>query len=191
MIVFTNLQSLHIDCAEINDYSFQGLTSLKHLELFCCLFDNFKSESFNLVPKLQFLSIHKPENLNHFNVNELTMLRWLKVSYFTDYDFLETLDWNKHLNVLVFEDFDLNMYQLTGLSHSYLETLELEFHRLDNFSDSCLENLPSLRNLSFVNNQVDLVTMQINFKELSSLESIFFEKINFSSLNLSKLANLN
>lgn len=197
---FFHLRSLSMESAELFDNTLQGLPCLENLELSSCVFDYFKSESFRHVSNIEFLHLKNPYVDTFFRINfgELKRLKWLKLSIFPDYSFFETLSLNKDLHTLIISDYQLKECEfLKNFKHNNLKSLELEFGNIDNFDGKWLSGLPNLRNLALSNSnrysdQVDSVPLTIDLSSLNRLESIYFENLEFQSLDfiLAGLTNL-
>ena len=87
---FVNLECLKISGLNLTDMSFQGLFRLERLELNCCDFTNFKSESFRYAPNLEGIVIKNPKPNDkaknfYFNLKELSKLKYLHLHGFYNF----------------------------------------------------------------------------------------------------------
>lgn len=87
---FSNLRRLILNGMHLLDYSLQGLSRLDYLELVDCDFENFKNKSFRHAANVESLFIHRPIDIEHISLREITKLQMLCVSNCSNHTFVES-----------------------------------------------------------------------------------------------------
>lgn len=178
----TNLEYLTTKNLSLNNTSFEYLGQLRKLVIYNADFADFNSDSFDHLPNLSILEIHRPKNYTHIRLWRLTSLVWLKLVGIETLDIVGDL--GADLAVMKIHNSSIDVESI----HSFLRTrrsctleaLDWSHNDLNWLNGRSLSSVRNLRHIRLKKNSMQVV--DLNFEHLASLESLDLSTNDIESL---------